>query len=211
MSGNEHIDPIGASDDGLLPRRTAPSPDSRRRAPRTNRYTKRTMLSFLTVVSVASLTVTLLLAQATDKRTLDMKSNDALSFRAPHLQQSDGAPATGPISLTRDEGELPRRNLSEAEGNATAPTADRVQTIKASFGNKGGARQRQQPKQQQQGENKDQRPSGVVYQYIPPPEINATARTLLHSQFPNLADIDSKVSAALCGIVKDAEPYLDEW
>jgi hypothetical protein len=57
---------------------------------------------------------------------------------------------------------------------------------------------------------KDQRPSGVVYNYIEPPPINITARAQLLTQFPNMADLSSAKSS-LCAIVKDAEPYLDEW
>ena len=58
---------------------------------------------------------------------------------------------------------------------------------------------------------KDKRPSGVVYQYIEPPSINLTARDqILAPQFPNLANLSSAKSS-ICAIVKDAEPYLDEW
>mmetsp|Transcript_8950 Transcript_8950/g.19374 ORF Transcript_8950/g.19374 Transcript_8950/m.19374 type:complete len:519 (+) Transcript_8950:251-1807(+) len=72
--------------------------------------------------------------------------------------------------------------------------------------------QQQQQQQQEQSKNKDNRPSGVVYEYIAPPPINLTARYQLSAKFPNLADLDTaSTSTALCGIVKDAEPYLDEW
>jgi hypothetical protein len=49
-----------------------------------------------------------------------------------------------------------------------------------------------------------------VYQYIEPPPVNLTARAELLSQLPNLADLLSP-GTSLCAIVKDAEPYLDEW
>jgi hypothetical protein len=66
------------------------------------------------------------------------------------------------------------------------------------------------------GGKDERRPSSsgtVVYEYIPPPSINVTARARLRRHFPLLADLNqsSSTSTALCGIVKDAEPYLDEW
>ena len=83
-------------------------------------------------------------------------------------------------------------------------------------------RPREHPPDKDKDKNADKRPSGVVYEFIPPPPINATARALLRTQFPNLADLDQPASSpsssssassstALCGIVKDAEAYLDEW
>ena len=41
--------------------------------------------------------------------------------------------------------------------------------------------------------------------------LTANARLRLAGEFPRLADPNAMTSAALCGIVKDAEAYLDEW
>ncbi|KAL9180266.1 hypothetical protein ACHAXT_008236 [Thalassiosira profunda] len=151
---------------------------------------KRAALSLVIVAGTASLLITAFLLQTTAQ--YDMHSNDALSFQPPHLQ---GGNVTGSSLQKESEGVVPRRNLSEA-GDAAA-----------------GGETKQDPKQEEANtNNSDNRPSGVVYQYIPPPPINMTARTGLSSQFPHLADLAAgPTSAALCGIVKDAEAYLDEW
>ena len=157
-------------------------------------------LSLLTILSIASLTVTLFLANTTAK--YDMHTNDALSFQAPHLQNNNATSTAA----------IPRRNLSEAEDNATDDgrvndiVSKTQQVVFRSSQKKSG-----QPPPPPEINESDNRPSGVVYQYIPPPPINITARSLLSSQIPKLVNIDAPITAALCGIVKDAEPYLDEW
>jgi len=121
---------------------------------------------------------------------------------------------------------MSRRNLSEAEGstnNFGAETQQGTQQQQQSFisNHKIGSKiintqqlrqVQQQPQKEEQTTNNDNRPSGVVYEYIAPPPINMVARSLLSAKFPNLANLNTtSTSTALCGIVKDAEPYLDEW
>eukprot|EP00580_Thalassiosira_gravida_P015164 CAMPEP_0201657598 /NCGR_PEP_ID=MMETSP0494-20130426/788_1 /ASSEMBLY_ACC=CAM_ASM_000839 /TAXON_ID=420259 /ORGANISM="Thalassiosira gravida, Strain GMp14c1" /LENGTH=434 /DNA_ID=CAMNT_0048134467 /DNA_START=60 /DNA_END=1364 /DNA_ORIENTATION=- len=163
--------------------------------------------SLLVTVSTASLLVTLFLSNTT--ANYDIHNNDALSFEAPHLQ---------------GEGTAPRRNLSEVvgAGNSTKnknvplrqPCNSTAQQLQEAQQRQDAQYQQLQQQQQQTDatKNKDNRPSGVAYEYIPPPPINVTARCLLSAEFPNLAQLDAApTSTALCGIVKDAEAYLDEW
>ena len=166
---------------------------------------KKGTLSILTIISIASLMVTFFLAQTTAKYEID--KNDALSFAAPHLQTNNQV----------DDAIISRRNLSEAENSTGAiddtqiiiqqpPQSDALNNNQMIVGKK------KLLKEEDQSNNSDNRPSGVVYQYIPPPPINITARSLLSAQFPNLVNLDdASTSTALCGIVKDAEQYLDEW
>lgn len=162
---------------------------------------KKGTLSILTIISIASLMVTFFLAQTTAKYEID--KNDALSFAAPHLQANNNQVDA-------------RRNLSEAE-NATGETEETQIIIQQppqsdALNNNQLIVGKKKLKEEDQSNNSDNRPSGVVYQYIPPPPINITARSLLSSQFPNLVNLDdTTTSTALCGIVKDAEQYLDEW
>ena len=144
---------------------------------------KSSIISLLTIISIASLVVTFFLVQTASR--YDVNKQDTLSFAAPHLQQ-------------RNSNDSPRRNLSEVM-NTTISDGVEIPMI--------------QPQKQEEENNSDNRPSGVVYQYIRPPPINMTARSLLSKQFPNLANFhDAPTSStALCGIVKDAEQYLDEW
>ncbi|KAL3809303.1 hypothetical protein ACHAXA_009427 [Cyclostephanos tholiformis] len=150
---------------------------------------RKAVLCILAVLSTVGIVITLLLAAtvASSKWGGDVPSSDA--------PWSDG----------------PRRNLSEA------PVIDDVnRTERDDAANRTEPpwtalpMEEERPKKKEQ---KDLRPTGVVYEFIPPPPINATARARLRRQFPNLADLDRSAltSAALCGIVKDAEPYLDEW
>lgn len=97
-----------------------------------------------------------------------------------------------------------RRNLSESPVNNQSTAGKLVGSVN-SIGPPPPA-----PKETQKPEQKDQRPSGVVYNYIEPPPVNLTARAQLLPQFPNLADLFVSKSS-ICAIVKDAEPYLDEW
>ena len=90
-----------------------------------------------------------------------------------------------------------RRNLSESQ-----TVTDKIAAV---AGNNPGP-----PPPAPKATQKDLQPSGVVYHYIEPPEINMTARVELLHQFPKLADLFTS-KTALCGIVKDSEPYLDEW
>ncbi|KAL7539505.1 hypothetical protein ACHAXR_009374 [Thalassiosira sp. AJA248-18] len=170
---------------------------------------KVTIISLLTIVSSASLIVTFFLANVTAK--YDIHNNDSLSFEAPHLQQNDGSS----LLKNKNEGAIPRRNLSEADGltethNITQQGPPR-QTVAYVSEKSGDKKNLQQEQKQTETVNNDNRPSGVIYQYIPPPPINMTARALLYKQFPNLAKPGASTTSAICGIVKDAEPYLDEW
>lgn len=156
---------------------------------------KKSTFSILTIISIASLMVTFFLAQTTAKYEID--KNDALSFEAPHLQTNN--------QVVDDT--VSRRNLSEVAKStgATGKTPDALNNNQMIVGKK-------KSKEDDQSNNSDNRPSGVIYQYIPPPPINITARSLLSAQFPNLVNLDdTSTSTALCGIVKDAEQYLDEW
>lgn len=164
------------------------------------------MNKFVTTISAVSLVITFFLLSSAHKH--DFHHRDALSFEAPHLQRNELRP---------------RRNLSEA-GDATnkqleerfVKSNDRIiesmkdeeakKLVKPNWGMKEPDKQPENP------ERRDNRPSGVVYEYIPPPPINMTARSLLATQFPHLANLNATTtSTALCGIVRDAEAYLDEW
>eukprot|EP00584_Thalassiosira_punctigera_P004521 CAMPEP_0172539972 /NCGR_PEP_ID=MMETSP1067-20121228/11068_1 /TAXON_ID=265564 ORGANISM="Thalassiosira punctigera, Strain Tpunct2005C2" /NCGR_SAMPLE_ID=MMETSP1067 /ASSEMBLY_ACC=CAM_ASM_000444 /LENGTH=448 /DNA_ID=CAMNT_0013325741 /DNA_START=146 /DNA_END=1492 /DNA_ORIENTATION=+ len=183
----------------------------------------RAALSILTIISTASLLVTLFLANIT--ANYDTHRSDALSFEAPHLQHSGNNNSS---MLKNGNDASPRRNLSEVEdstndennivGTGAQEGSQQISRPFTSSHRKGSKMndkqqvQQQQQQQQEQSKNKDNRPSGVVYEYIAPPPINLTARYQLSAKFPNLADLDTaSTSTALCGIVKDAEPYLDEW
>lgn len=162
------------------------------------RYTR----SLLTIASTASLLVTCFLAQITAK--YDVHNIDAISFKAPHLQHRNVSTASSHfLNDNGDEavGVVHGRNLSEAEVSQQQDQQDQQD-------------QQELEQEWEQTKNSDNRPSGVVYQYIPPPPINMTARARLSTQFPNIANLDTTAtvtSTALCAIVKDAEPYLDEW
>ena len=167
--------------------------------------------SLLIALSAAFLVITFFLANTSKKYDIIHKS-DALSFEAPH-QQSDS----------------PRRNLSEAgagaeDGNAYYGGKETSQILthqqlnpppkvyQPQSSTKTNTQQLQVLSlSKEEKEKNNNRPTGVVYEYIHPPPINLEARALLSKQFPNLADINATTSAAICGIVKDAESYLDEW
>ena len=178
---------------------------------------RKASLSLLAALSAMGLLSTLYIAAT------------AASYSGGNAQSFDDAPSLLPSA---EEGAA-RRNLSEdATGNSTialplpSPMDDAGHNNRTGLlRGQGQPRVEEKPPEQQRPQehtleedkdkDRDKRPSGVVYQFIPPPPINATARALLHSQFPYLADLDqpasSASSTALCGIVKDAEAYLDEW
>ena len=123
------------------------------------------------------------------------KINDQLSFSAPHLQ------------LRQNDASSLSRNLSEPESHQSPELNITELKEKAE-------QAYEEKKQQQQQSNK--RPSGVVYEYIEPPPINLTASAQLSNKFrlglPDLTNTNiNSTTTALCGIVKDAEAYLDEW
>ncbi|KAL7514592.1 hypothetical protein ACHAXN_011919 [Cyclotella atomus] len=141
-----------------------------------------------TLLSIgASIVVTIALNATITRDSVNTKVPPQLSNFQPSINRTD-----------KDTALKLRRNLSES----------------ASIGNKTSANYLGPPPPApitpKTDAQKDQRPSGVVYNYIEPPPINLTARAQLHTQFPNLADLSSSKSS-LCAIVKDAEPYLDEW
>ena len=139
------------------------------------------------VVSIGlSLLVTFALNATITKGTKEYVPQQLSNFK---LQINRTTDEDGTIQL--------RRNLSESQTDTNK--------IVAVAGNNPGP-----PPPPPKATQKDLRPSGVVYQYIEPPEINMTARVELLHQFPNLADLFTS-KTALCGIVKDSESYLDEW
>jgi hypothetical protein len=148
---------------------------------------RKAALRLLAVLSAMGVVITLYLA-ATVAASAKKWEGDAPSFDAPW--SNDG----------------PRRNLSDA--TADGDVVNRTELRDANRTEVPSGKDTPMGKEQT-----NERPSGVVYEYIPPPPINVTARAMLRHQFPNLADLDKSAmtSTALCGIVKDAEPYLDEW
>mmetsp|Transcript_19097 Transcript_19097/g.41347 ORF Transcript_19097/g.41347 Transcript_19097/m.41347 type:complete len:452 (-) Transcript_19097:1107-2462(-) len=175
------------------------------------------MRTVLTILSIAFIVVTIFFAQTTAK--YDTHKSDARSFEAPHLHHNTDSSSL----LENEEDSMPRRNLSEPEdsmndGAGTTKIIQQGPKVFVSTPNSGSItiepppQQQHGQQQQEQTGNNDNRPSGVVYNYIPPPPINMTARSLLSKQFPKLANLNStSTSTAICGIVKDAEQYLDEW
>ena len=162
----------------------------------------------LVIFSVASMIVTLTLTQSTSTAKYS-SSHDAESFQAPHLRAFPPAASV--------DGSFSRRNLSEA--NITMTNDPKV-LIESKVDNAKGADQiasdtksspPQSAKKAEQSKNSDNRPSGVIYQYIPPPPVDLEARAGLRGKIRNLVDLNNATSTALCGIVKDSEPYLDEW
>ena len=157
----------------------------------------------LVIFSVASMIVTLTLTQSTSNAKNKTTSHDAESFRAPHLQAIPSA--------------FSRRNLSEANMTMTSdPIESKVDDAKGADPVASNPKPAPRPpqsdnKKAEQSKNSDNRPSGVIYQYIPPPPVNLEARAGLQGKIRNLVDLNNATSTALCGIVKDSEPYLDEW
>eukprot|EP00986_Skeletonema_menzelii_P006874 scaffold2612_cov132-Skeletonema_menzelii.AAC.10 len=138
------------------------------------------------------------------------KINDQSSFSAPRPQLRHKNESALVLSAGGTVGNEVRRNLSEPEGQALPSQVLNVTEL----GMK--AEQKFEQKKRQEQKQSDNRPSGVVYEYIEPPPINLTARAQLSNKFrlglPDLAtDNTNNPSTALCGIVKDAEAYLDEW
>jgi len=147
-------------------------------------------------------------------------SNDRDSFSAPHLQlRHNNSVSLILLGTSADKSE--RRNLSEPEGGHTM-SAPRInvtelkEKAEQSYEQKAQKEQLQSKTDDIKVSQSNNRPSGVVYEYIEPPPINLTARAQLSNKFrfglPDLTNNDTNnTSTALCGIVKDAEAYLDEW
>lgn len=120
------------------------------------------------------------------------KINDQLSFGSPHHLQ-----------LLRHNNDTSSASLG----------------VGAATSNLSGTTEPPQNPAQNSSNISNKRPSGVVYQYIEPPPINLTARAQLiagHKFRLGLSDLSKNnqtntTTTALCGIVKDAENYLDEW
>ena len=168
--------------------------------------------------SIAGLSIgTLFLLSTTSK--IAFQNDDAIMFLPPHPQISRRNSTTtteDASSLENSEADgMTRRNLSESESALNSSSSVvRVEEKETQYPPLSlELLQRQQQQQPAEPETtSDNRPSGVVYQYISPPPINMTARSLLSTKFRHLADLSTtSTSTALCGIVKDAEPYLDEW
>ena len=143
------------------------------------------------------------------------KMNDQSSFAAPHLQLRHNNDSSLSLSLGVTADNEIRRNLSEPEGSLPSQAINVTE-----LGEKAAQKyeeKKQQEQQQQQQQQSNNRPSGVVYEYIEPPPINLTARAQLSNKFrfrlPDLThtNTNKNTTTALCGIVKDAEAYLDEW
>lgn len=140
------------------------------------------------------------------------KLNEQLSFEPP-TSHNDAVE-----SVATDDS---RRNLSETMIQQSPTPQLNITEIKG----KAEQRYEQKIEQQQQEPNKDNQSStnrgpsaGLVYDYIEPPPINLTARAKIPSNkfrlgLPDLTNTNNlnNTTSALCGIVKDAEAYLDEW
>lgn len=149
--------------------------------------------------------VTLTLTQSSTSTAKYNSSHYAESFRAPHLRAAEGS--------------FSRRNLSEANMTMTNDPTVLIESKSKADDAKGADQIASDPepapprsaKKADQSKNSDNRPSGVIYQYISPPPVNLDARVGLQGKIRNLVDLNNATSTALCGIVKDSEPYLDEW
>ena len=140
------------------------------------------------------------------------KLNEQLSFEPP-TSHNDAVE-----SIATDDS---RRNLSETMIQQSPTPQLNITEIKG----KAEQRYEQKIEQQQQEPNKDNQSStnrgpsaGLVYDYIEPPPINLTARAKIPNNkfrlgLPDLTNTNNlnNTTSALCGIVKDAEAYLDEW
>jgi hypothetical protein len=202
------------------------------------------LLAVLAVLSAMGLLSTLYIAAtaAASSSGADAPSFDAPSSLPPAEEgaarrnlSEDATSTMGNSTIEDGEAARRRRETFPATAKDDAPLPPPSPTDDAGHNNRTGLlrgrgqprvveeknppeqqRPREHPLDKDKDKNTDERPSGVVYKFIPPPPINATARALLRTQFPNLADLDqpassSASSTALCGIVKDAEAYLDEW
>ena len=202
------------------------------------------LLAVLAVLSAMGLLSTLCIAAtaAASSSGADAPSFDAPSSLPPAEEgaarrnlSEDATSTMGNSTIEDGEAARRRRETFPATAKDDAPLPPPSPTDDAGHNNRTGLlrgrgqprvveeknppeqqRPREHPLDKDKDKNTDERPSGVVYKFIPPPPINATARALLRTQFPNLADLDqpassSASSTALCGIVKDAEAYLDEW
>eukprot|EP00804_Cyclotella_cryptica_P019693 CCRYP_016480-RA/>CCRYP_016480-RA protein AED:0.02 eAED:0.02 QI:88/1/1/1/1/1/2/578/284 len=162
---------------------------------------------FIKVAVAVSLLLTLISFVTTTSYAVDNTNTEYLTFVPPH--SASQLSKRGNETTTEYKDDYSRRNLSEyssSENNRSI--TNNVLTILGNEDSAPATPENQPPPEQS---NSDKRPSGVVYQYIPPPPINLTARLQLSSQFHQLANLSSPISTALCGIVKDAENYLDEW
>lgn len=203
------------------------------------------LLAVLAVLSAMGLLSTLYIAAtaAASYSGADAPSFDAPSSLPPAEEgaarrnlSEDATSTMGNSTIEDGEAARRRRETFPATAKDDAPLPPPSPTDDAGHNNRTGLlrgrgqprvveekkppeqqRPREHPLDKDKDKNTDERPSGVVYKFIPPPPVNATARALLRTQFPNLADLDQPASSsassstALCGIVKDAEAYLDEW
>jgi hypothetical protein len=162
--------------------------------------------NFIKVAIAASLLLTVVSFVTITSYAVDETSTEYLTFLPPSLANHSSRTRSNE-TFTEYKDDSPRRNLSEY----SSPAYNQSNIDKAISGVQDPPLSPPEKEFPPEQLNSDKRPSGVVYQYIPPPPINLTARSILSSQFPQLANLSSPTSAALCGIVKDAENYLDEW
>eukprot|EP00573_Skeletonema_grethae_P006358 CAMPEP_0201692944 /NCGR_PEP_ID=MMETSP0578-20130828/5702_1 /ASSEMBLY_ACC=CAM_ASM_000663 /TAXON_ID=267565 /ORGANISM="Skeletonema grethea, Strain CCMP 1804" /LENGTH=454 /DNA_ID=CAMNT_0048178401 /DNA_START=59 /DNA_END=1423 /DNA_ORIENTATION=- len=136
------------------------------------------------------------------------KIKEQSSFSAPHAQIRHNNDSSLSFATGDTASNEVRRNLSEPEGRPLPSQALNNTELK-----KKAEQKYEEKKKEEQPQQSNNRPSGVVYEYIEPPPINLTARAQLSNKFrlgvPDLTNTNT--STALCGIVKDAEAYLDEW
>ena len=187
------------------PNRTAAAPSSPTAMMMSSRPPLSSVRTMFLISIAMTCTISIFLTQMAAISHDQTKVNDQNSFSDPRLRSS--------LVATADSNNV-RRNLSEPEEPLAQPAAMNVTKI----GEK--AQQKYEEKQQSKTEDKqkkqsDNRPSGVVYEYIEPPHINLTARAELSNKFtlglPDLSSTNTNTTTALCGIVKDSEAYLDEW
>jgi hypothetical protein len=148
--------------------------------------------------------------------------NNRRSFAAPHLQLRHNETVSLSLLGANTANNNDRRNLSEPEGGPLSSPRINVTELKEKAEQQYEQKKQQEQQESKTNDNKDNqsnnRPSGVVYEYIEPPPINLTARAQLSNKFrfglPDLTNTNANnttTTTALCGIVKDAEAYLDEW
>ncbi len=176
-----------------------------------NRPTRLDFIRIPFMVSIAVSCITAVFLTNTASISYEQtKINDQSSFTAPRPQIRHNNNSSLSVSIGDTADNEVRRNLSEPEGRPLPSQALNITELGEKAEQKYEEKKKQEQQQQQQSNN---RPSGVVYEYIEPPSVNLTARAQLSTKFRlGLPDLtNTNTSTSLCGIVKDAEAYLDEW
>lgn len=135
-------------------------------------------------LSFCFLFVTWALSSATMSRAAANEQDESLFHEPPQSGQKldDKLSSTNDADANRDSNQHETSQSNQAHYNATKIDSNPVATAVAEKGKRAG---------------------GTVFEYVEPGPLNVEARAK-----KNLTD---NTSACLCGIVKDAEAYLDEW